>query len=107
MEEDVSRRSIVLYDKAAVDDIETLASDVREECQCEVEDLPHIEAFILHYPDGNQVWSLTQFHHVSILTLKNRCKKVLIKGLRQIYWRNERERHIKKKPKKSVIFELI
>ena len=55
MEEDVSRRSIVLYDKAAVDDIETLASDVREECQCEVEDLPHIEAFILHYPDGNQV----------------------------------------------------
>ena len=66
MEEDVSRRSIVLYDKAAVDDIETLASDVREECQCEVEDLPHIEAFILHYPDGNQVWSITQFHRVSI-----------------------------------------
>ena len=53
IQEDVAKNSILVHDIKDSNEIETLKSNIRDKCQCEVEDLPHIQALVLHYPKSS------------------------------------------------------
>ena len=55
LEEEVTKNSILLYDKDEVHNVTSLEDEVKEMCKCHVDHLPAIEGFILHYPDGNHL----------------------------------------------------
>ena len=55
LEEEVTKNSILLYDKDEVHNVTNLEDEVKEMCKCQVDHLPAIEGFILHYPDGNHL----------------------------------------------------
>ena len=55
LEDEVAKNSILLYDKDEVQNVTSLEEEVRQMCQCQVDHLPSIEGFILHYPDGNHL----------------------------------------------------
>ena len=55
LEEEVTKNSILLYDKDEVHNVTSLEDEVKEMCKCQVDHLPAIEGFILHYPDGNHL----------------------------------------------------
>ena len=55
LEEGVTKNSILLYDKDEVYNVTILEDEIKEMCKCHVDQLPAIEGFILHYPDGNHL----------------------------------------------------
>ena len=49
LKEDAAKNSILLYDQDKVEDVTQLEYKVKALCKCEVDHLPAIESFILHY----------------------------------------------------------
>ena len=70
MEEEAAKNSIVSYDKTSVKDIKALQEQIEKECNCEVEHLDAIGAFILHYkskdhPAANQFVNIPNVSHAT------------------------------------------
>ena len=53
IQEDVLKSSILLHDKRDIKGVETLIANVKDKCQCEVENLSHVQALVLHYPNSS------------------------------------------------------
>ena len=53
IQEEVTKNSILLHNKKDSEEVETLIAGVREKCQCEVEDLSHVKALVLRYPNSS------------------------------------------------------
>ena len=51
-EEDPAKNSILLYNQDIVEDIEELEAEIKKICQCNIEHLPAIQSFILHYKNS-------------------------------------------------------
>ena len=45
----MKKNSILLYDTEKPEEVKALFANVTNQCQCEVEDLPHIQVLVLHY----------------------------------------------------------
>ena len=55
LEDSARRNSILLYDNEIVENVTRIAEEVKELCQCDLEHLPSIETFILHYPSSTHL----------------------------------------------------
>ena len=45
----MQKNSILLYGTEKPEEVKALIANVTNQCQCEVEDLPHIHVLVLHY----------------------------------------------------------
>ena len=52
IEEDAAKNSILMYDPDIVEDIKELEAKIQKICDCNIEHLPSIQSFILHYKDS-------------------------------------------------------
>jgi len=55
LEEVAAKTSILAYDKDVVKNTTVLAAQITATCECEIQHLPAIQSFILHYQDGNHL----------------------------------------------------
>ena len=55
LEEVAAKTSILAYDKDVVKNTTDLAAQITAKCECEIQHLPAIQGFILHYQDGNHL----------------------------------------------------
>ena len=55
IEEVAAKTSILAYDKDVVKNTTDLAAQITAKCECEIQHLPAIQSFILHYQDGNHL----------------------------------------------------
>ena len=53
IQEEVTKNSILLHNKKDSEEVETLIAEVREKCQCVVEDLSQVKALVLRYPNSS------------------------------------------------------
>ena len=55
LEDSAGKQSILLYDNEIVENVTRIEAEVKELCQCDIEHLPSIETFVLHYPNSNHL----------------------------------------------------
>ena len=55
MEDEAAKNSILMYDPEIVQNIKGLEDSIKEICNCNIEHLPSIQTFILHYEDSGHL----------------------------------------------------
>ena len=64
----MKKNSILLYDTEKPEEVKALIANVTNLCQCEVEDLPHIQVLVLHYSTASHD-PATNFLQISGITM--------------------------------------
>ena len=53
--DEAAKNSILMYDKDEIEGVETLITEVKKLCQCEIDHLSTIQGLILHYKNSSHL----------------------------------------------------